>query len=150
MARPIKVHRVWQCNLEFEFNLIHQVLGCFPYVYMDTEFLGVVFHHPEFHYSSLSPSQNYLIMKKNVDALKIIQFGLTLADAYGDLLDFGTQNCYVWEFNFNDFDVDKDLQNPDSIALLKRQGIDFSKNKKIGISSYRFATLFMASGLSIV
>ncbi|KAL2483895.1 putative CCR4-associated factor 1-like protein 11 [Forsythia ovata] len=117
---------------------------------MDTEFPGVVFNHPELHYSSLSLSQNYLIMKKNVDAMKIIQLGLTLADAHGNLPDFGTQYCYVWEFNFNDFDVDKDLQNSDSIGLLKRQGIDFSKNKQIGISSYKFATLFMASGLSMV
>ncbi|CAI9755076.1 unnamed protein product [Fraxinus pennsylvanica] len=149
MVRPVKVRQVWQYNLKHEFSLIYQVLPRFPYASMDTEFPGVIYHDPVFHYSALSATQTYSIMKKNVDAMKLIQFGLTLSDAEGNLPDFGTPYCYVWEFNFREFDVDKDLQNPDSIALLKRQGIDFSKNKKIGICSFHFATLFMASGLSM-
>ncbi|CAA2981870.1 probable CCR4-associated factor 1 homolog 11 [Olea europaea var. sylvestris] len=149
MVRPIKVRQVWQYNLKYEFSLISQVLRRFPYASMDTEFPGVIYHHPVLHYSALSASQTYSIMKKNVDDMKLIQFGLTLSDAEGNLPDFGTPYCYVWEFNFCEFDVDKDLQNPDSIALLKRQGIDFSKNKKIGIHAFHFATLFMASGLSV-
>ncbi|XP_022897280.1 probable CCR4-associated factor 1 homolog 6 [Olea europaea var. sylvestris] len=53
------------------------------------------------------------------------------------------------KFNFMDFGVDKDLQNLKSIALIKRQGIDFSINKLMGISSADYAFLFMASRLSI-
>ncbi|KAL4280488.1 hypothetical protein GQ457_03G002730 [Hibiscus cannabinus] len=83
-------------------------------------------------------------MKSNVDQLKIIQLGLTLSDVEGNLPDFGTS---VWEFNFKDFDIDRDLYDSDSIELLKRQGIDFGKNKEEGIDSSEFARLLMDSGL---
>ncbi|CAA2959022.1 probable CCR4-associated factor 1 homolog 11 [Olea europaea subsp. europaea] len=53
------------------------------------------------------------------------------------------------EVQFHDFGVDEDLQNPKSIALIKRQGIDFSINKLMGISSADYAFLFMASRLSM-
>lgn len=68
-------------------------------------------------------------MKVNVDATKVIQLGLTLSNANGNLPHLGTNSCYAWQFNFRDFDVDKDLSNPASLELLKQQGIDFSKNK---------------------
>ncbi|CAI9765046.1 unnamed protein product [Fraxinus pennsylvanica] len=149
MERPIKVREVWQYNLGYEFDLIQRVLHRFSYASMDTEFPGVIYHHPELHYSRLTPIESYSIMKKNVDAMKLIQVGLTLSDEEGNLPDFGTEFCYVWEFNFQEFDVDEDLQNPQSIDLLKRQGIDFSKNKRLGIHSFQFAVLFMTSGLSL-
>ncbi|XP_022856690.1 probable CCR4-associated factor 1 homolog 11 [Olea europaea var. sylvestris] len=149
MGRPIKVREVWQYNLGYEFNLIQKVLHLFPYTSMDTEFPGVIYHHPKLNYSRLSPGESYSIMKKNVDAMKLIQVGLTLSDEEGNLPDFGSEFCYVWEFNFQEFDVDEDLQNPKSIDLLKRQGIDFSKNKRMGIHSFQFAVLFMTSGLSL-
>ncbi|KAL2490997.1 putative CCR4-associated factor [Abeliophyllum distichum] len=116
---------------------------------MDTEFPGVIYDHPQLHYSSLSPTECYSIMKKNVDAMELIQLGLALSDAEGNLPDFGTEYCYVWEFNFREFDIDEYLYNPKSIDLLKRQGIDFSKNKRMGIHSFYFARLFTNSGLSL-
>ncbi|CAA2999463.1 probable CCR4-associated factor 1 homolog 9 [Olea europaea subsp. europaea] len=145
--KPVRIREVWQENLEKEFRIIQSVLGQYPNVSMDIEFPGVVYQSDK-HYSLLSPSECYLMMKKNVDALKIIQFGLTLSDAQGNLPNLGTEFCYVWEFNFQDFDVDNDLHNPESIDLLKRQGIDFLKNKQKGIRSPQFAKLFMLSGLS--
>ncbi|CAA2959021.1 probable CCR4-associated factor 1 homolog 11 [Olea europaea subsp. europaea] len=116
---------------------------------MDTEFPGVIYHYPELRRSSLFPCQNYSIVKKNVNAMKLIQLGLTLFDPQGNLPDFGTEFCFVWKFNFMDFGVDEDLQNPKSIALFKRQGIDFFINKLIGISFADYAFLFMASRISI-
>ncbi|KAL2513640.1 putative CCR4-associated factor 1-like protein 11 [Forsythia ovata] len=88
MARPIKVREVWQFNLEDEFLLIKKVLHSYPYASMDTEFPGVIYDHPQLHYSSLSPTESYSIMKKNVDAMELIQLGLALSDAEGNLPDF--------------------------------------------------------------
>ncbi|GFQ08374.1 probable ccr4-associated factor 1 homolog 11 [Phtheirospermum japonicum] len=117
---------------------------------MDTEFPGTVFHPdgvPAHLRSTLPPTSFYSVMKKNIDSLNLIQIGLTLSDADGNLPTLGTRSQFVWEFNFRDFDYESDLQNPDSISLLERQGIDFLKNKRIGIDSRHFAMLFGASGL---
>ncbi|KAI3448271.1 hypothetical protein Pfo_004936 [Paulownia fortunei] len=149
---PIIVREVWQSNLVSEFYLIQQSLSRFPFASMDTEFPGTVYHPagvPEHLRSSLSPSAFYAVMKQNVDALNIIQLGLTLSDAHGNLPHFGTGSQYIWEFNFRDFDSDRDLQNSESISLLKRQGIDFLKNKQMGIDSSHFALLFKISGLGM-
>ncbi|KAL8525534.1 hypothetical protein ACS0TY_014959 [Phlomoides rotata] len=86
-------------------------------------------------------------MKQNVDSLKLIQLGLTLSDAHGNLPTFGTQFQYVWQFNFMDFDPDCDRHDQDSIKLLKEQGIDFDKNRDMGIDSRIFAWKFYEYGL---
>ncbi|GFQ00775.1 probable ccr4-associated factor 1 homolog 11 [Phtheirospermum japonicum] len=143
----IVVREVYEHNLVSEFNMIRQSLSRFPFASMDTEFPGTVFHPdgvPAHLRSTLPPTSFYRMMKKNIDALNLIQIGLTLSDADGNLPTFGTRSQYVWEFNFRDFDYEYDLQNPDSISLLERQGIDFLKNKLIGVTP---VTLLCCSGL---
>ncbi|KAL9141314.1 hypothetical protein ABFS82_14G094900 [Erythranthe guttata] len=133
-----EIVNVWPHNLMSEFNRIDTCVSVFPYVSIDTEFPGIVYHHiniPKHTMESLSPAEFYAVMKRNVDALKLIQLGLTLSSSDG-------RSHYSWEFNFRDFDSDHDLQNPESISFLKRQGINFLKNKQRGIESWVFAVLF--------
>lgn len=139
------IREVWAHNLDSEFSILQNTVKNYSYVSIDTEYPGVIYHpviNTNGHVTHLSPSQSYSLMKANVDATKVIQLGITLSDANGNLPHLGTDSCYVWQFNFKDFDVDKDLSNPVSIELLKQQGINFSKNKQQGISATNFSRLF--------
>ena len=96
-GRTIEIRDVWASNLEEEMENIREILERYPYVAMDTEFPGIVArpvsesYSPDFHYKSL---------KVNVDLLKIIQLGLSFADAEGNL----AHGCPCWQFNFK-FDL---------------------------------------------
>ncbi|KAA8536481.1 hypothetical protein F0562_028959 [Nyssa sinensis] len=139
--KPVVVREVWGDNLVAEFILIQRAAIHYTYASMDTEFPGTIFQRLNIQID------NYGLMKANVDSLNLIQVGLTLSDSEGNLPDFGSDFCYIWEFNFRDFDIETDFHNQYSIELLKKQGIDFMKNKEKGIRSGDFARLLLVSRL---
>lgn len=123
-SEPIMIREVWAHNLQEEFNLIRGFVGTYNFISMDTEFPGVIFPLKVDH-RHLQPYEQYSYLKSNVDALKIIQIGLTLTDAKGNIPRF-KNICCIWEFNFCDFKIGRDIHNQDSIDMLRRQGIDFT------------------------
>ncbi|KAI9114078.1 hypothetical protein K1719_014728 [Acacia pycnantha] len=147
--QQVIVREVWASNLFSELPLIHSTIPYFSFASFDTEFPGtIIIPNVDKHiYPMLSPTTNYSFMKINVDVLNIIQLGLTLSDSNGNLPKFGTQNGHIWQFNFSDFDVERDYQKVESIQLLRKQGIDFLKNRKEGIPSWLFRDFVLRSGL---
>ena len=81
-------------------------------------------------------------MRCNVDLLRIIQIGLTLADENGNM----PEDVCTWQFNFV-FDLSEDMFSPDSIDLLRSSGIDFQRHATEGIQPNDFAELLITSGL---
>ncbi|XP_016714504.2 probable CCR4-associated factor 1 homolog 11 [Gossypium hirsutum] len=145
--KSIVVRRVFAEDLDNELWLIKAAILRYPFVFMDTEFPGTIFKPSKQVACEDNPVINYHYMKSNVDALQIIQLGLSLSDAQGNLPDFDSPFCYVWEFNFKDFNINRDHYASTSIELLKRQGIDFEKNKEKGIDSRDFAKKLLDYGL---
>jgi CCR4-NOT transcription complex subunit 7/8 len=85
---------------------------------------------------------NYKNIKMNVDDLKMIQFGITLSDKYGN----HPEDASTWQFNFK-FDLDNDIYLHESIQLLEFSGIDFNKFYHEGIEQEYFAENIIASGV---
>jgi len=149
----ISIRPVFAFNLESEFKLIRSFVESHPIISMDTEFPGVVIlpdgitDLSSYH---RTPAAHYSVLRANVDSLNLIQVGLTLSDVDGNLPKLrngSSEEFQIWEFNFSDFDLERDIHAHESIELLKSQGIDFEKNKEFGIDSRRFAELMMSSGL---
>jgi CCR4-NOT transcription complex subunit 7/8 len=119
---------------------IRDLIDQYPYIAMDTEFPGVV-ARPIGSFKT-SSDYHYQTMRCNVDLLKIIQLGITLADEEGQF----PQECSTWQFNFR-FSLAEDMYPPDSIEQLQKAGIEFQKHEEYGILPNDFAELMITSGL---
>lgn len=103
---------------------------------------------------------HYQCLRCNVDLLKLIQLGITLFSVEGDLPptqadsslgSAGYNNALIpapctWTFNFQ-FSIDEDMYSQDSIDMLQKAGVDFTKCKEIGIDPKEFGSLLITSGL---
>lgn len=137
----------------------------------DTEFPGVV-ARPIGSFRG-SSDYHYQTLRCNVDLLKIIQLGLTLADERGEL----APGVCTWQFNFR-FNIkyapffifllthpyavrltlranliildSDDMYAPESIELLTKSGINFKRHEEYGISVEAFGELLISSGLVLL
>lgn len=135
------IRDVWESNLEKEMGNIRDLIEKYPFVAMDTEFPGVV--------SKFNPSEYrtqaeyaYKAVSANVNSLKLIQLGISLFDAKGNI----PPTICSWQFNFK-FALESELYAQDSIDLLTRSGIQFARHKAEGIDVNHFAELLISSGL---
>lgn len=170
-GETLRVREVWDSNLEDELRIIRNIIEDYPYVAMDTEFPGVVArpvgnfkssrwaralhlaqaalfsNAPKLMYALASCREyHYKALKLNVDMLKLIQLGLTLTDAEGNLPVCNGEHT-VWQFNFRGFKLSEDVYAQDSIELLKQSGIDFAQLEARGIDVHTFGELLMSSGI---
>lgn len=88
-------------NFEEELDKMSALIDDYPYLAMDTEFPGVVVE--DIQQVQNEQHREYRRIKANVDILKIIQIGITLADEDGKM----PTPISTWQFNF-DFDIDSD------------------------------------------
>ncbi|PPR05924.1 hypothetical protein CVT26_008818 [Gymnopilus dilepis] len=136
-----RIREVWAPNLEAEMRTIRDLIDNFPYVAMvDTEFPGVV-ARPIGNFKT-SSDYHYQTMRCNVDLLKIIQVGITLANERGEF----PQECSTWQFNFR-FSLVEDMFAPESVEQLQKAGFDFQRHEEFGILPNDFAELMITSGL---
>ncbi|ONK76509.1 uncharacterized protein A4U43_C03F28910 [Asparagus officinalis] len=116
------LQEVWRHNLHEELNLISELRRSCNFVFVDTEFPGFLKPAPH-----RAPREDtYSALKYNVDRMKLVQVGITLSDS---------KRFFTWQFNLKDFDPEVDNCSKDSIEFLKRNGIDFCKNGKDGVSA---------------
>ncbi|CAG7717189.1 unnamed protein product [Allacma fusca] len=112
----------------------------FNHVGMDTEFPGVVIL-PDVNCRNTGEYQ-FDVIRTNVDALKLIQLGISFFDANGN----PPPGISTWQFNFR-FNLKTDLNARDSINLLKNSGVQFDRLQSEGIDPLDFCELFISSGL---
>lgn len=139
-APGLQIREVWADNVEREFKLIRAAIEHFPYVSMDTEFPGCI-HLPTKHPAALTAGERYALVKANVDALHLIQVGLTFAASPS------SPPALAFEINLCDFDPRLHRHAPESVALLAANGIDFAANRARGVPATTFSALMMSSGL---
>ncbi|XP_062184239.1 probable CCR4-associated factor 1 homolog 11 [Phragmites australis] len=136
----LQIRQVWADNVEQEFKFIRTVIEHFPYVSMDTEFPGVI-HRPNKHPAALTAAERYALIKSNVDALHLIQVGLTFAASPT------SPPAFAFEINLREFDPRVHRHSPDSIRLLSSNGIDLAAHRARGVDSRTLSALLMSSGL---
>eukprot|EP00998_Keelungia_sp_KM082_P011344 NODE_759_length_1657_cov_142.803922_g749_i0.p1 GENE.NODE_759_length_1657_cov_142.803922_g749_i0~~NODE_759_length_1657_cov_142.803922_g749_i0.p1 ORF type:complete len:372 (+),score=64.28 NODE_759_length_1657_cov_142.803922_g749_i0:111-1118(+) len=130
---------VWKHNLNEELARISELVQSYPYIAVDTEFPGVVVAHADPHGGGEEKWQN---LRNNVNLLKLIQVGITLTNARGEV----PEGACTWQFHFH-FDLANDMYAQDSIDLLQQAGIDFDRLKQDGIDQWDFAVAITGSGL---
>eukprot|EP00250_Pteridium_aquilinum_P014978 c22311_g1_i1 orf=329-1126(+) len=139
------IREVFDQDVLKEFAYINRIKDYYPNISVDTEFPGVINSSLQQKAISLE-EHNYQILKANVDKMKLIQVGLTLTNEHGGLPMIDGAYC-AWQFNLRDFDITADLYNKPSVDLLKRCGIDFDRNRREGIDSRKFGSLFVRCNL---
>jgi CCR4-NOT transcription complex subunit 7/8 len=149
-APGLAVTSVTAENFEAELDDMAALLQMYPTVVIDTEYPGTV-HRPSAgrRERDVTPGECYALVKANVDELPLVQLGITLCDANGNVpiavvAADGSACQRAWEFTFSDFDPLRDSHAPASVAFLASQGVDFPAARLRGVSSATFASRIAA------
>ncbi|WFD35525.1 CCR4-NOT core DEDD RNase subunit [Malassezia cuniculi] len=138
-----RIRDVWADNLELEMAHLRKKLEKYPFVAIDTEFPGIV-ARPIGVFRG-STDYHFQTLRCNVDMLHMIQLGLSVCDAEGNI----PPDVCTWQFNLR-FDVTRDMCAPDSLELLTTAGLDFERHMRLGIDHTVFGELIVSSGLVLL
>jgi CCR4-NOT transcription complex subunit 7/8 len=130
----------------------------------DAEFPGIV-ARPIGNFAGSKAEYHYQTLRCNVDLLKPIQLGITVWTSEGELppqqpdpalisqlngkSPYPNNLMYLpctWVFNFK-FNLNEDMFSEPSISLLEQSGVEFEKNREMGIDLDAFGSLLTTSGL---
>ncbi|GAD91868.1 CCR4-NOT core complex subunit Caf1, putative [Paecilomyces variotii No. 5] len=154
-----RIRDVWRHNLAQEMAVLRSLVERYPYISMDTEFPGIV-ARPIGSFTNKA-DYHYQTLRCNVDLLKMIQLGITLFNADGEVpppTAADTNGSYAnslvpapctWQFNFK-FSLENDMYAQESTSMLAKAGIDFTMHDKNGIDPFEFGALLMSSGLVLL
>jgi CCR4-NOT transcription complex subunit 7/8 len=96
---------------------------------MDTEFPGVVVEENDYYGAD--------VCTRNANATSLIEVGLSLFNRIGERP--AGKSTFVFHLRWS---KESELYNPKSIELLKRSGLNFTRNSLEGVSHETFASLF--------
>ena len=140
MEKKTGTHQFYADNLNSALPIIKKaVKDGLTTVAFDFEFPGMIYS------TKVQPTQLkafYAYTKKNVDALKPIQLGLTLFSTDADK----KSEFVTLEFNL-EFDIDNDLHTQTSFGILTNAGLDFELLKSKGIDREEMKNFLNASKL---
>ncbi|KAG4304878.1 hypothetical protein PORY_001553 [Pneumocystis oryctolagi] len=139
----LPVREVWAMNLDSEMAYLRELVECYNCLSMSIEFPSVI-ARPIGSFEAGS-DYYYQTLRCNVDLLKIIQLGITFADASGN---FPPDAC-TWQFNFK-FNLNEDMYSQDSIELLQKNGLDLKRHEEYGIDANYFGELLISSGFVLL
>ncbi|CCJ29273.1 unnamed protein product, partial [Pneumocystis jirovecii] len=147
----LPVREVWAMNLDSEMAYLRELVECYNclamvcvflekwlfFIFESIEFPGVV-ARPIGSFETGS-DYYYQTLRCNVDLLKIVQLGITFADASGN---FPPDAC-TWQFNFK-FSL-KTL-----LSFCKKNGVDLKRHEEYGIDTSYFGELLISSGFVLL
>lgn len=136
-AESSPITDVWSHNLHEEILHISSLAERYNIVAMDTEFPGIIYR-----LEGECADPLYQSIRVNVNATKLIQIGISLADEEG----CPPPGTSTWQFNLH-FDTSRDSYSQDSIDLLTRAGLNFHYHARYGIDPLVFAEMITVSGL---
>ncbi|KAG8952878.1 hypothetical protein FRC04_003327 [Tulasnella sp. 424] len=135
-----RIREVWANNLDQEMAALRDAVDQYPYVFFKAEYPGTV-ARPIGNFKTNNDVQ-YQTMRCNTELLRVIQIGITLADAEGN----PAPDPGIWQFNFQ-FDLEEDMYTPDAVDVLRHANTDFARHQELGINPNDFAELLITSGL---
>ncbi|KAL8533132.1 hypothetical protein ACS0TY_009400 [Phlomoides rotata] len=143
----IEIRNVWADNFGREMDFIRLLIHTYPYVALATT-VGSE-KHPE-KLKKLG-STHYQNMCDDILDSEIIQVGLCMFNADGELPSHGIQNRHIaWEFNIGlRFDIDS-RRSPDDEALVQiliKEGVEFGRLRRYGIAWSDFCSAFQSENM---
>jgi CCR4-NOT transcription complex subunit 7/8 len=137
---PPPVQNVWSANLFDEMDRLAETFEQYPYLAVSTEFPGVV-SRPIGTFATTA-EYHYQTLKCNVDVLKPLQIGFSLADKQGKR----PPGTHSWQFHLA-FNVAEDIYAQDSMDALTANGFDFARHQAEGAPLHDFGEALVSSGL---